>query len=363
MECVMADGDVRAAAASDRPVLSVLIVSYNTRAETLACLASLARETPDLEHEVIVVDNASSDGSAEAIAAEFPNVRLIALSENAGFARGNNIAAEAARGDYLLLLNPDTIILDRAAERLVAFARATPGAGIWGSSTLFGDGRLDPTCAFRRMSLGSLFCRATGLANAFASRPLFNGELYPDWQRDSVREVDVIAGCYLLITHDLWRRLEGFDPLFFMYGEEADLCLRARALGAKPLFTPDAPITHFGGLSERTRTSKMIKLLTAKSTLVRRYFAWPAILPGLALLAFWPLSRWLTHGLVAALTGRDASREEAGTWAEIWRARSVWLAGFSLPTAAPRAASASAAMSGPHRAFQSVFDAQRARSS
>lgn len=317
------------AAGLGRPLVSIVVVSYNTCEETLACLASVKAETAGFPYELIVLDNASPDGSAAAIRAAHPDVRLIASETNLGFAGGNNAGARLATADHILLLNPDTIILDRAIERLWTFARANPGAQIWGSRTLFGDGRLDPTGCFARMTPWSLFCRATGLSNAFPANAFLNGEAYAGWQRDTVREIDIIAGCYLLITRDLWQRLGGFDPVFFMYGEEADLCLRAAALGARPLHTPDAPIIHFGGASEKTRAGKMIKLLAAKATLIDRYFS-PLSRPiGHASLAYWAWSRRHAAQLRARLHPAPAAVEEAAAWSEIWAARPRWKHGFS----------------------------------
>ena len=134
--------------AAAAPVLSILVVSYNTRAMTLDCLRSVVAETRT-PYELIVLDNASADGSAEAVAAEFPQARLIASPENLGFAEGNNVAAQEARGEYLLLLNPDTLVLRGSLDRLLDFARAEPGAGIWGGRTLFADGRLNPSSCWR----------------------------------------------------------------------------------------------------------------------------------------------------------------------------------------------------------------------
>jgi len=220
-----------APAESEVPLVSILVISYNTQAMTLACLASIAAETR-VPHEVIVLDNASPDGSASAIAERFPAMRLIASETNHGFARGNNIAAREARGRYLLLLNPDTVVLDHAIDRLVAFAERTPEAGIWGGRTVFADGRLNPMSVFADQTLWSVFCRTSGLALAFRGSPLFNPEEYGAWPRDAEREVDAVQGCFLLIRRDLWEALGGFDASFVMYGEEADLCRRARARGA-----------------------------------------------------------------------------------------------------------------------------------
>ena len=131
------------------PLVSILVISYNTKAMTLACLASIAAETR-VAHEVIVLDNASPDGSAAAIAAAHPGIRLIASAENHGFAKGNNLAAAEARGGYLLLLNPDTLVLDGAIDRLVGFAGRTPEAGIWGGRTVLRRRQPEPDERLRR---------------------------------------------------------------------------------------------------------------------------------------------------------------------------------------------------------------------
>ncbi len=138
------------------PLLSIIVVSYNTREMTMACLASVMAETRDAPYELIVVDNASSDGSAAAIATLGERVRLLALNENIGFARANNLAARKARGELLLLLNPDTLVLDRAIDRLATFATANRSSGLWGGRTLFGDRTLDPTSVWARMTPWSM---------------------------------------------------------------------------------------------------------------------------------------------------------------------------------------------------------------
>jgi GT2 family glycosyltransferase len=158
------------------PLVSILVISYNTRDMTLDCLRSVVAQTT-VPYELIVLDNASRDGSAAAIAAAFPGIRLIASETNLGFSRGNNVASREARGKYLLLLNPDTLVLEQAVDRMVGFAERTPEAGIWGGRTLSGDGSLNPTSVFGDMTLWSLFCRASGLAEIFPGRTGFAGIL------------------------------------------------------------------------------------------------------------------------------------------------------------------------------------------
>jgi GT2 family glycosyltransferase len=301
--------------------LSVLIISYNTRDLTLACLGSLYQQTRG-GLEVVVVDNASTDGSADAIAAAFPQARLIRSEQNLGFAAGNNLAAAEAKGDYLLLLNPDTVIMDGAVDKLLEFAQANPQAGIWGGRTVFADGTLNPASCWARQTPWSVFCVATGLSSLFRRSRVFNREGYGGWARDCVRQVEIVSGCFLLIRRDLWEQLGGFDPAFFMYGEEADLCLRAAALGARPMMTPEATIVHHGGASERVRGEKLVRLLKAKVLLIRRH--WPrGGWFGVACLTTWPLTRaaaWSALGVVRGGRARDSARE----WWGVWKRHGEW---------------------------------------
>lgn len=314
--------------------VSILIISFNTREKTLEAISSAVRETRDVNCEIIVVDNASTDGSADAIAAHPAKPTLIRLTDNIGFGRGNNLAAQHAAGDYVLLLNPDTIVTERAIDRLVAFARANTGAMIWGGRTVFADGRLNPASCWQRITLWNLITRATGLAGLFAQSPIFNPEAFGGWARDTERQVDIVSGCFLLIPRSFWQALGGFDPAFFMYGEEADLCLRARRMGAKPMVTPEATIVHFGGASEVTRSGKMIKLLAAKATLIDRHWPRGSVRLGQFLLMLWPLTRWIALEAMARIQGYEAKCEAARTWRAIWQARAEWRAGY--PDAAAR---------------------------
>lgn len=315
--------------------LSIIVVSYNTRNLTLACLNSLKQEIarlPEASVEVIVIDNASTDGSSEALENHPVISRYMPLTTNLGFGAANNLAARYASGEYLLLLNPDTVVLERAIVTLLAFAKTHPKAGIWGGRTLFPDGRLNPSSCWGRMTTWNQLCRALGLTNLFSGTEIFNGESYGGWRRDWIREVDIVSGCFLMTTRDLWDRLYGFDPLFWMYGEEADFCLRSSKLGYRPMITPAATIIHLGGASERTTTQKTIKLLSAKASLIRRHWQ-PLYVPvGIALLSAWPVSRWLVLGALAVLTRNPTYRQKAIAWHEIWQARTTWRFGYRPST-------------------------------
>jgi hypothetical protein len=304
------------------PELSVLVVSFNTRELTLECLRSIYRETKAIPFEVVVVDNASSDGSADAIAAEFDRVKLIPLEENIGFGRANNLAAERATGKYLLLLNPDTVVLDQALEKLLDFAVSRGGDGIYGGRTVFPDGSLNRYSCWGRLTPWSLFCGTVGLTALFRHTMMFDSESYGSWQRDSVREVDIVTGCFLLISRRLWDRLGGFDPSFFMYYEEADLCRRAWQLGVQCILNPSAVIIHYGSASERIRADKMVRLFRAEAQFIEKHWGPFSARYGIAMLKLWTISRLVAYCLLSAL--RSDSRDASANWREIWARRKEW---------------------------------------
>lgn len=314
------------AAEATGPALTVQIVSYNTRDLTLRCLETLYAATAE-RMRVVVLDNASDDGSAEAVAAAFPQVELIRSPENLGFARANNVIAETVTSEWLLLLNSDTEVLPGAIDALLAFARAHPEHGIYGGRTLFADGSLNPGSCFDRLSPWSAFCDATGLAAAFRGSRLFDAENIGGWARDSVREVDIVCGCFFLVPTALWTALGGFDPRFFMYGEEVDLCHRARAAGWRPVVTPEATIVHLGGASRATPASKRIQVARARASIVALHWP-PAWRPwGRAMLWLWAANRYAAAAALARLGPRQGAGRRA-LWAEVWRRRRDWLAGW-----------------------------------
>jgi N-acetylglucosaminyl-diphospho-decaprenol L-rhamnosyltransferase len=309
-------------AESSRIDLSILVVSYNTRDLTLACLRSIFQQTTGCTFELVVIDNASKDGSPEAIAEEFPNITLIRPRMNLGFAGANNLAAQHASGQYLLLLNPDMVVLDGAIQKLYAFATHDGGRSIYGGRTLYPDGSLNPTSCWGRPTLWSTFCRGIGLSFLFPGNRIFDPEALGGWKRDSIREVDIVTGCLLMLHSDLWRKWGGFDPQFFMYCEDADLCLRARRAGAHCKICPDAKVIHYRAASERVRSDKVVRLFTAKAQLFRKHWHPLAATLGVALLSLLPLTRVIA--LWALKSVRASQRESYETWCTIWQRRSEW---------------------------------------
>ena len=310
------------------PEISIIVVSYNTQEMTLACIASVYEQTRQAEFELIVYDNDSKDGSAESIKEQFPEVKLIAAKDNIGFAMGNNEAIKQATGDYILLLNPDTVVLDAAIDQLLEFAKEYDYAEIWGGRTLFGDKTLNVNSCFRKMSVWNQFCRASGLAAIFRSSGFFNSEEYGGWKRDTIRQVDIVCGCFFLIKRHMWNTLQGFDKRFFMYAEEADLCLRAHKLGAKPMITPNATIIHYGGGSEKIRSDKMVRLLSAKSELLSIH--WPnwKIPFGKIMLKSWVGARVVALAILSFFSP-EKYRANLQNWKDIWARSDEWINGYT----------------------------------
>jgi N-acetylglucosaminyl-diphospho-decaprenol L-rhamnosyltransferase len=310
------------------PVVSVLVVNFNTRALTLACLDSILGETK-VGFEVIVVDNASSDGSTDAIAGKFPNVTLIRSEKNIGFGPANNLAGKQAKGEYVLLLNSDTVVLDAAVDRLITFARTHPEAMIWGGRTLFADGTLNPTSCWRHMSLWSLFCHSLGLTSLLRSVDFFNREGYGGWKRDTEREVGFVSGCFLMIRRQLWDQLGGFDERFFMYAEETDLCQRATVFGARPMITPKATIVHYGGKSEKVREDKLVRLFAGRMTFVLKHWTPAMATAARYLMLLHCAVRASAEMLRAAMRhGQPGAREKP--WSGVLKRRANWENGYPL---------------------------------
>jgi GT2 family glycosyltransferase len=228
--------------------LSIIILCWNDLKVIADCLKSIFDETNQIEFEVIVSDNGSADGSVEFIRDRFPKVRILENRANLGFAKGNNAGIRVAHAEYVLILNPDTIIRDRAFEKLVAFAERHPEAGAFGCRVLNPDGSFQnparPLPTVRGYFLAALCLRWLGRLSVW-----FLSDLYPGWDGRSEREIGYQSGCCVMFRGDLLKRLGGFDERFFYHFEETDLCARVWKSGASVLYTPEAEIVHLGGQS------------------------------------------------------------------------------------------------------------------
>lgn len=233
---------------SDAIDVSIVIVNWNTRDMLRDCLQSLRDDAGDVTREVIVVDNHSSDDSVAMVANEFPEVQLIRNQENRGFAAANNQGIAISRGRYVLLLNSDTRVLGGAITRTLAFADAHPQAGLVGCRTLFADGVVQPNC-FLYPSLLNLVLSLSHLGLIFERHRFFGRRRMTWWNYDSVREVEVIAGCFMLARRQAVDQVGPMAEDYFMYSEDTDWCWRFHRAGWKVMYTPDATIIHKGRAS------------------------------------------------------------------------------------------------------------------
>jgi GT2 family glycosyltransferase len=216
--------------------LAIIIVSYNARVDLERCLDSLHQPPPQLTHEIVVVDNQSGDGSAQA-ARGWPDVRVIEVGSNAGFARANNIGLRASSSASVLLLNSDTIVPAGAIDRLVAELDRDPDVAIVGPRLVDGSGRAE--LSFGRMIGPLTELRQKRLVRSAAVDRLTRERRYPDW----------VSGACLLVRRADAEAVGGLDERFFMYTEDVDFCAAVRARGRRVLFTPEVEIVHVRGRS------------------------------------------------------------------------------------------------------------------
>lgn len=307
---------------ADAMDVSIIMCSFNTRNITLEAIAAVYQHTVNVDFELIIIDNASSDGSAQAIRQAYPEAILIQSDENLGFAKANNVAAEKATGEYLLLLNPDTRLLNNAVQFSLDFARRHPEYKIVGGKTFYPDMTLNPTAAYGATTVRSLLFGALGFSSLFRRSRFFNPGELTWWSWDSPREVEMVTGCFLLIGHSLWKELQGFDESYFMYGEDADLCQRVRIRGGKCAITTDAQLIHHGGASEKVRAAKMVRLFCAKALLYSKPGSPIPGWYGRAMLSLNAATRTWALAIISILL--PAKRESFQTWKDIWSQRERW---------------------------------------
>jgi GT2 family glycosyltransferase len=320
--------------------VSVVIVTYRNGGSISRCLDALAKARPGIGMDVTVVDNASGDDTAEAArsaagAAEL-HARIIERTVNGGFADGCRVGAAAAQGRWLLFLNPDTVIAPGAIDALLACAREHPSAGIIGGRFVHADGTIDPRSWWGRPTPWSELCFALGLSTLLPGSPLFDPESPRPWTADpgQQRLAPVVSGALMLVKRELWDDLDGFDPAFFMYAEDADFCLRAAALGYRPMVTARAVCLHEGGKSSSS-ARKLVLLFTGKATLVRRHFPRGLRGPGIGLMLTGVFLRAAASTVKASASPARQHRPTArgADWRALWSARAQWRRGW--PAAPP----------------------------
>jgi GT2 family glycosyltransferase len=246
--------------------VSVVVVSWNTSRILKDCLTSLFANTSDIAFEVILVDNASSDGSVEMVRRDFPSVIVIRNGENRGFVKANNQAFEIARGRYFLLLNSDTIVLDQAIPKTLGYADGHPRGAVFGCKVLNPDRSIQRTC-FMWPSPLNMFLQSTYLYKIFPKSRFFGREFLSWWDHSSEREVQTISGCFSLVRREAIESVGPMDPVYFFYGDDPDWCFRFAKAGWEIRYFPGANIIHFGGQSTEVRR-RAFRLQLAGSQLI-----------------------------------------------------------------------------------------------
>ncbi|WP_035611315.1 glycosyltransferase family 2 protein [Haloferula sp. BvORR071] len=310
--------------------VAIVIVSYNSKDHIGECLESVFTQRKSVTQQVIVVDNKPGDGTAEYVRENYPQVQLVQPGENLGFAKGVNLGVKHADAEFVLLLNPDTQILDHAVDTIVEFARKNPDHGLYGGRTLRPDGSLEPSSCWGLPTLWSMTLFAFGLTTIAPRNRFLDPESLGSWKRDTVREVGVITGCFLLSPLEVWNKLGGLDERYFMYGEDADLAMRAHAAGYRPVICPDAKLVHEVGGCSDTPVHKTKLLYKGKASLVRTHWTGVEQQLGLFFLA-------TGTGLRAAISRVRKSpgrNDSAGRWQTLWQEREDWLQGYGAGNAA-----------------------------
>jgi GT2 family glycosyltransferase len=234
-----------------RPDVSIVIVAFNTRDVLRECLQAMYREAGPVSCEIVVVDNASRDGSAEMVEAEFPDVRLIRSDNNLGFAGANNLAFPVTNGRYIVLLNSDAFVQPGALELSVSHMDANPRVGLGGGRLVGRDGSWQPSARMFPSLLNDLLMMS-GLANKYPNSNFFGraDRTYADPLEPG--PADWVPGAYSIIRRDVLERVGYFDRRFFLYYEEVDLCRRIKATGYDVWYWPDIVVVHLGGESAKT---------------------------------------------------------------------------------------------------------------
>ena len=226
--------------------ISVVIVGWNAKRYLELCLESVADSAPRRSMEIIVVDNNSSDGSAELIEARFPQVKVIRGKENLGYPRGCNVGIQESQGRYIALVNPDVQVLPGCLDSLAEFLDGNPTVGMVGPRVFNPDMSQQSTCR-RFPTLWNNFCSAAGLSGRFRKSRVFAGEHMFYFGHDRTLAVEVLVGCFWMVRRDALDEVGLFDEALFMYGDDVDWCRRAWKTGWKVVFCPDAQAIHDRG--------------------------------------------------------------------------------------------------------------------
>jgi len=283
-----------------------------------------------IEIEVIVVDNASTDGSRNMIAREFPNIQLINNEKNIGFSASNNRGIRHARGKFVLLLNPDTEVLDGALQKTLDFMNSDPGVGVVGCKLLTESGRVQPSVR-SFPSIWNLLCESTLLYLLFPKSKLFGRYYMSYFDYNSVYDVDWLCGAFMMIRREVIDAVGMLDERFFMYSEEVDYCYRVKQAGFRVVFYPGANIIHHWG-GPRTSNKRLIYWVHKSQLLyVQKYFSGAERLLLESLKYMGILLRVITYGIAGIFLINKRYLEKANCFGfALWSLLGEWRGAGSL---------------------------------
>lgn len=227
--------------------LSIVIPTYNAHEWIQGCIDSIRLHHPSCDHEIIVVDDQSTDDTVAIVRAQCPDVRLFANEKNVGFGKTVNVGLKAAAGAYILVLNNDTWMHEGALDAMIGYLDAHPDTGIVGPKVLSGDGSLQQQCRRRIPTPIAALLYFTGVTRMFPKNEAVAGYLMTAADENQTTEVDAVSGACLMVRRTVLDRIKGFDEEYYLYGEDMDFCWRTKLAGWKVVYFPEAIITHFGG--------------------------------------------------------------------------------------------------------------------
>jgi len=235
--------------------LSVIIVNYNVKEFLQNLLHSIEKSSSNISKEIIVIDNASDDGSVEVIKEKFPSIKLIENKINFGFGRANNQGLAIAKGKYILFINPDCIVSEDTIDKMIFFFESHPECGLAGCKILNSDGTLQLACRRSFPGPWTSFTKVTGLSNLFPKSRIFARYNLTYLDENKTYEVDAVSGSFMMIRREVYEKVGGFDEQFFMYGEDLDLCYRIQKSGFKVFYVHTTQVIHYKG--ESTKRSNL----------------------------------------------------------------------------------------------------------
>ena len=252
--------------------LSVIILNYNVRYFLEQCVLSVQEALSIIDGEIIVVDNNSSDASCQMMKTRFPNVKLIENKTNSGFPKGNNIGVAEAKGEYICILNPDTVVAEDTFEKILAFAEKQPDLGIVGCKLIDGTGNFLPESKRGIPTPWVAFTKITGLYHFFPKNKLFNQYYAQDLNENETGKVAILVGAFMVMKRDLYSDLKGFDENCFMYSDDIDLSYRALLQGKSNYYFHETSVIHYKGESTVKDKMYMKRFQEAMNFFYKKHF-------------------------------------------------------------------------------------------